>query len=272
MKLHIYLLTFALLGTLFQACVPNKKLIYLQNLSEHQAQEKDSLLKYEPTTYKIQAQDILEVQIITQKDILTADFNQGRQNYASNNMVLGQIAQSGGSIYYTTGYTVDEDGLIFLPGVGEVLVSGKSIKEISKELMEKYAHLLINDYQVKVKLGGIRFAALGEFNKPGKYGVLQDRLTIFEAISQAGDLTTIAKRNDLALVRQYPDGAIVHRINLNDIDLISSPYYFIQPNDLLYVEPMKIRELGSGVNATQTLTLITSSITAVALVLTLINK
>ena len=97
-------------------------------------------------------------------------------------------------------------------------------------------------------------------------------MTIFEAIAQSGDLTTVAQRDEMMLIRQYPEGTKVHRLNLNDRNIIRSPFYFIQPNDQLYVEPMKVREVGAGENAAQSLTLIISSITAVALVLNIITR
>ena len=94
-----------------------------------------------------------------------------------------------------------------------------------------------------------------------------DRMTIFEAIAHAGDLTTVAKRDNLILIRQNPEGTEIHTIDLTDRKIVQSPYYFIQPNDQLYAEPMKVREIGSGENAAQSLALIVSSISAVALIL-----
>jgi polysaccharide export outer membrane protein len=121
-------------------------------------------------------------------------------------------------------------------------------------------------------LGGIRYSALGEFRRPGKFVVLQERMTIFEAIANAGDLNTIAKRDEVMLIRQYPDGTKIHRINLNDRQIIASPYYFIQPNDQLYVEPMKVREVGSGENAAQSLLLFTSILTTGLLLINLLTN
>jgi len=95
-------------------------------------------------------------------------------------------------------------------------------------------------------------------------------MTIFEAIANAGDLSPIAKRDEILLIRQYPDGTRLHRVNLIDRNLVSSPFYFIQPNDQLYAEPMKVREIGAGENAAQSISLVISSITAAALIINLI--
>ena len=136
--------------------------------------------------------------------------------------------------------------------------------------MLKYVN--VNEFFVRVRLGGIRFSTLGEFNQSGKYTILQNRVTIFEAIAFAGDLNKIAKRDQVLLVRQYPDGSQIHKINLLDENLLGSEYYFLKPNDMIYAEPMKVRELGAGTNLVETLTLLTTTITAIALVLTLIRN
>jgi polysaccharide export outer membrane protein len=165
------------------------------------------------------------------------------------------------------GYNVDKEGFVRLPMIGKVSVIDKTIEEARLVIEEKVKAFVKTELYVKVKLGGIRYSALGEFRKPGKFVVLQDRMTIFEAIAHAGDLTTVAKRDNLILIRQNPEGTEIHTIDLTDRKIVQSPYYFIQPNDQLYAEPMKVRELGSGENATQSLALIVSSISAVALIL-----
>lgn len=96
-------------------------------------------------------------------------------------------------------------------------------------------------------------------------------MTIFEAIANAGDLTTVAKRDEVLLIRQYPEGTRLHRINLLDRQIVASPFYFIQPNDQLYIEPMKVRETGTGENTAQTLALVFAGISSVALILNLIK-
>ncbi|WP_200979298.1 polysaccharide biosynthesis/export family protein [Echinicola sp. 20G] len=252
------------------SCVPNKKLIYLQNLEGNEAIPEESMIRYEQPEYRLQYNDIIDIQVMTPDDIIESGFNNSASSSQSS-MMMGQIASSGGDVYYMSGYSVDVNGNVRIPIVGEVNVMNLTVEDVRKKLEVKLKDYLSGEFYVRVKLGGIRFSAIGEFRHPGKYVVLQDRMTILEAIAQAGDLSTVAKRNEVLLIRQYPEGSKLHRINLTDRHLIESPFYFIQPNDQLYAEPMKVRELGSGVNATQTLTLITTSITAVALVLNLFN-
>ena len=92
---------------------------------------------------------------------------------------------------------------------------------------------------VIVKLANFRVSMVGEFNNPGKYVVYQDKINIFEAIAMAGDMTDFAKRDKVLLVRQSEKGVKTYRLNLNDYSLLESEFYYLMPNDLVYVEPLK---------------------------------
>lgn len=239
----------------FSACVSNEKIIYLQN-SGMPGYAEGELIKYEIPEYRLQYNDIIDVNIQTVQDLIEKGFSSSAVQPQMNQMAMG-----GGDVYYMTGYTVDKNGNIRLPIVGDIMVKDKTIEEARIEIESKLKTFITSEVYVKVKLGGIRYAAFGEFRNPGKFVVLQDRMTIFEAIANAGDLSTIAKREEVLLIRQYPEGTKLHRINLKDRQIISSPFYFIQPNDQLYAEPMKVREVGSGENASQSLSLIISALT-----------
>ncbi len=271
MRKLLPVLGLALLILAAASCVPNKRIIYLQNLEDNEPIGEDEMITYELPEYRLQYNDIVDIKIITAEDMIRNGFNLEGSAQGGMNM-MGQIAQSGGDIYYMTGYSVDKDGNIRVPIIGLINVRNKTIDETRLIVEEKLREYVNTELYVKVKLGGIRFSTLGEFRRPGKHVVLQDRMTIFEAIAQAGDLTNVAKRDEVLLIRQYPEGTKLHRLNLNDRQLIRSPYYFIQPNDQIYIEPMKVRELGAGENAAQSLTLLISSITAVALVINIITR
>ena len=245
------------------SCVSNKKIIYLQNLEGKKAISEGELIAYEIPDYKLQYNDIIDVNIQTENDLIENGFN----TPTGQNVQMMQMAQGGGDVYYMTGYSVDKNGNIRLPLVGEVRVKDKSIDEARIEIESRLKPYVKSEIYVKVKLGGIRYSALGEFRRPGKFVILQDRMTIFEAIANAGDLSNIAKRDEVLLIRQYPEGTKLHRINLNDRQIVQSPFYFIQPNDQLYAEPMKVREVGAGENAAQSLSLVISAITVSVLLI-----
>ena len=262
-------LSFALVFFLAFGCISNEKIIYLQNLEGNSLIEDDELITYKIPEYKLQYNDIIDVNIQTVDDMTQFGFN---NKPPQMNQQMGNVsAQSGGDIYYMTGYSVDENGNIRLPIVGEVYVRDKTLDEARIDVEQKLREYVKSELYVKVKLGGVRYSALGEFRRPGKYVVLQDRMTIFEAIANAGDLTTVAKRDEVLLIRQYPEGTRLHRINLLDRQIVASPYYFIQPNDQLYIEPMKVRETGTGENTAQTLALVFAGISSVALILNLLK-
>jgi polysaccharide biosynthesis/export protein len=263
-----YFAFFFLFSFFFCSCVSNKRITYLQNPGISPIPD-GQLINYQLPDYKLQYNDILDVQIRTPDTEVNALFATHQNNLPGMQQLTGQ---TGGDVYYMTGYTVNKDGYIRLPLLGLVFVKDADLDQARETIEEKLKEYVKGEFYVRVKLGGIRYAAFGEFRKPGKYVVLQDRMTIFEAIANAGDITTVGRRNELVLIRQFPEGSVIYRVNLNDRNLISSPFYFIQPNDQLYVEPMKVRELGTGENTAQTLTLVISSITALALVLNLMTN
>ncbi|MBS9525891.1 polysaccharide biosynthesis/export family protein [Litoribacter alkaliphilus] len=252
------------------SCVQNKKLIYLQNADNDPEMADGQLISYEMPDYRLQYNDIIDVKVQTRDEQVNKEFS-GFADGAATRMA-GQLAQGGGDIYYMTGYSVNKVGEIRLPILGTINVQDKTLEEVRLLVEEELKSYAKNDVFVKVKLGGIRYSALGEFRRPGKFVVLQDRMTILEAIANAGDLTTVAQRDEVVLIRQYPEGTRVHRLNLRDRNLIRSPYYFIQPNDQIYAEPMRVREFGTGENAAQSLSIFITSLTAVALVLNLITN
>ncbi|WP_075352586.1 polysaccharide biosynthesis/export family protein [Algoriphagus marinus] len=262
-------LTIAFFAITAFSCVSNEKIIYLQNLEGNDPISEGQLISYEIPEYKLQYNDIIDVNVQTIDDLIEGGFNS--KNIPGGNQQMQVAGQTGGDIYYMTGYTVNDQGNIRLPIVGEVQVKDKTIDEARIEIEKKLRTLVVSELYVKVKLGGIRYSALGEFRRPGKFVVLQDRMTIFEAIANAGDLTPVAKRDEILLIRQYPEGTRLHKIDLLDRGMIESPFYFIQPNDQIYAEPMKVREIGAGENAAQSISLVISAVTALALILNLLK-
>ncbi|MDI1323105.1 MAG: polysaccharide biosynthesis/export family protein [Algoriphagus sp.] len=273
-KFYKSLFVLGLFCLAFTSCVSNKKLIYMQELEESTGPLVETSQKYPYLTedYLLQINDIVEVNIRTTDVRLNQIFAAAS---ATDNSASSQSSGTGssGDVFFMNGYTIDDRGMIEIPLVGEIKVLGLTTKQ-AKELIEKDVVKYINaeEFFLRVRLGGIRFSALGEFKESGKYTILQNRVTIFEAIAYAGDLTTSAKRSEILLIRQYPDGSQIHKINLLDRNLLGSEYYFLKPNDMIYAEPMKVRAIGAGTTLVETLTLLTTSITAVVLVLTLVQN
>ena len=252
------------LAGIITSCVPVSKMIYLQTKDD----STEKKLEYQMEEYRLQENDIIDVQIRSMNEeankLFSIQSSQGQQAAQAG-------VASGGDLYYMTGYTVNKNGAVELPYLGEIIVKGKTLQE-AKTIIENEVSKLFRSFYLSVKLGGIRFSALGEFNGPGKHVILQNQATIYEAIAMSGDLTPLAKRNEIRLIRQYPDGTRIHTINLLDQSIIGSPYYFIQPNDVLYAEPLPQKAYGFGVTGAQTVSSIVSIVTgSLALILTLLN-
>lgn len=273
-KLYRVITVCGLLSLVLFSCVPNEKIIYMQQLEDSTGPLVESSAKYPYSTeeYFLQINDIVEISIKTTSPELNEIFGSITSDPSSSSAQNGGV-QGAGDAFFMNGFTIDDRGMVEIPLIGEVKFLGLTTKQ-AKELVEteviKYVN--VNEFFVRVRLGGIRFSALGEFREPGKFTILQNRVTIYEAIAFAGDLTTVAKRDEVMLIRQYPDGSQIHKINLLDRNLLGSQYYFLKPNDMIYAEPMKVRELGAGTNLVETLTLLTTSITAVALIITIIKN
>lgn len=255
---------------LFSSCVSNKKVIYLQDMGNSDPLVSTSEnFSYSSVGYELQAYDIVDIQMVTTDE----NINRILQISGAENANAGMMGgQNGGDIFFINGYSLDDYGVVELPLIGEINLLGKDLKEAKLQIEEKLRfYVKEGSYFVRVRLGGIRFSALGEFNSPGKQAILQNRATIFEAIATAGDLNILAKRNEVVLIRQYPEGSKVHRLNLNDKNILNSEFYFIKPNDVLYAEPLKVREIGTGSNFLQTLTFVTTTLSTIALIITLTN-
>ena len=246
------------------SCVPVESLIYLQP-DEDMLEEFHG---YDKQEYQLQTNDILDVKISSLNPEVNALFNASTMGTMQ---VAQATAQTGGDLFYITGYSVDPEGSIDIPFVGKVDVLGLTLNEAHSAVNAKVSELFTN-YHLQVKLGGVRFSALGEFNRPGKHVVMQNQVTIFEAIALGGDLSLVANREQIRLIRQHPEGTKIHSINLLDESVVGSPYYFIQPNDVLYAEPLPQRSWGIGITGAQTLNTIVSTLsTSAALILSIIS-
>ena len=260
-----------LLAGLASSCVRNRDYIYLQNPSEQaywetsilrskrlkkakenmRMRDSSAYLPYQnPEDYLIQMNDILRVDIKSFDEKTTILFNA----FSGQNMLMGGgvSSQSGGDPYFMFGYSVDDSGYLELPVLGRLRVAGLSINQAQASVQAEIDKYFTQAF-VKLGLGGIRFSVMGEVLRPGKFAVMQNRLTVLEALATAGELRPEANRRRVQLIRQYPGGSRVVTLDLTDRKLLESPYYFIRPNDVLYVAPMRVREWGTGITAQQSL-------------------
>jgi polysaccharide export outer membrane protein len=266
-----------LLAGLASSCVRNRDYIYLQNPSEQvywetsplrsqrlqKARQNMSLrdsaayLPYQnPEDYLIQMNDILRVDIKSFDEKANQLFNA----FNTQNVQMGGImAQGGGDPFFMFGYSVDDSGYLELPVLGKIPLVGLTVLQ-AQNRVQKEVDRYFTEAFVKISLGGIRFSVMGEVLRPGKYAVMQNRLSLLEAVATAGDLKPDANRRRVQLIRQYPGGSRVVVLDLTDQNLLKSPYYFVRPNDVIYVAPLRVRELGTGLNAQQSMGAILTAI------------
>ncbi len=153
-------------------------------------------------------------------------------------------------------YLVDNEGKINFPIVGELHVGGLTKSEAENMIRAKIMPYMSEAENpiVTVRMTGYQISVIGEVSRPGTFTVSREKITVLEALAQAGDLTIYGVRNNVQLIREDSDGRkSIHFLNLNDANLINSPYYYMQQNDVLYVTPNKVKAQNSSVGSMTTL-------------------
>jgi len=263
------LILFSLVLLFGVSCISNKRITYLQNLPGNEPIELNEFIpfaEYEKN-YILQPFDVVDIDFASANEELTKAF----EFQGSRNMRMGGGMMGAGDMFFFTGYALDVDGYIELPRLGKIKIGGLNEGQAKDKVQEAINAYFKDDVYVRLRIGGIRFTALGEFSNSGTLTILKHRATIFDAISMAGESSILAKKNKLFLVRQYDGGTKIHQINLNDRALLASPYYFIQNNDILYLEPMQIRQFGNADNFSASLGLIISVTTSLLLLFALVS-
>jgi polysaccharide export outer membrane protein len=235
LSVNRFLLIITLLILGIASCTPHKNIVYLQR----EADAADTIVSIKPD-YRIQSGDILHIQVLTLDEKSYTTFNSDRTG--QRNITAAGGGGIGNVHMFLHGYNVDHNGQITMPVVGNVSVRGKTIEEATKLISEIVAEYLIGA-TVLVKLVNFSVTVIGEVGRPGKFYIYDNKINIIDMLAQAGDLTDYANRN-ITVVRQTQDGAVFGSVNLNDAHIIASEYYYLHPNDIIYVEPYKIKRLG----------------------------
>lgn len=259
-----FLLFLLFTGMFFTSCVPTKDLIYLQ---KNENTENSSLVNpVVSKPYRVQTNDILSIKIKALDPKLVAMFNASEAG--DGKTVTDQTL-------YFDGYSVDDHGNIRVPVLGEVNVMGYTIEEIriklEKQLLDEYFNKEANIFVI-VKLAGLRYTVNGEIANPGTRTLFQEKVNVLEAIANSGDITMVGNRKDVTIIRQYPHGTEMHSLDLTDINVINSPYYYIQPNDYIYVKPLKQKSWGTGMTGIQSISSVIALISLVTTTIVLINR
>ena len=259
---------FVLLGILvaLASCTPQKRVLYLQNVESGTAIEL-------PENYMIRIKplDQLTVVVNGRNPELAAPFNSST-NYTS---LTGSPASTASlSENNLQVLTVDESGYITLPILGKFYCAGKTRQELAHEIEgEIVAKGYMTEPSVNVRFTDLTISVLGEVNKPGRYTINRDKLTILEAIAMAGDLTIYGLRDDIAVVREVEGKNIVTKLDIRSSDIFSSPCYYLEQNDVIIVNPNKYKAATSEINQNRSfwISLASTAVAVATLVITVIK-
>lgn len=239
-------LILVLLVALATSCSAPKNVAYLWNSNDVDLSQSQYL--YDA---KIMPKDVLTITVNTVNPEAAAPFNLiVRPTLAS---ATSNIATSGGSLQT---YLVDNEGTIDYPVLGRIKVGGLTKRECETMIHDKIKPYLnaAENPVVTVRMSSYSISVLGEVARPGSYQVSREKINILEALAQAGDLTIYGVRENVKLIREDSKGKKqIYHINLNDANLLTSPYYYLQQNDIVYVEPNKVKARNSTVGQTTTL-------------------
>ncbi|MCQ2243395.1 MAG: polysaccharide biosynthesis/export family protein [Bacteroidaceae bacterium] len=247
------------------SCGNYKQVAYLQNIDSISLAGSKGL--YDA---KIMPKDLLTITVTTTDPKAAQPFN---LSYNMN----GGVTSSGGGVGSYIPYLVDNDGMINFPLVGRIRVIGLTKREAEQLVVSKIKPYLAADENpiVTIKMASFKVCVTGEVKSPGVFTVDQEKISIIEALTRAGDLTIQGKRQNILLIREQANGMKEHhRLNLNDAEIINSPYYYLQQNDIVYVEPNKIKARQATVDSSISYWLgLTSSVISLAtLAITLLKK
>lgn len=241
-KLLFSLMAFVMILTL-SSCGSSKGVAYFTNIDSISLAQSRGLFDA-----KIMPKDQLTITVKTSAIEASEPFNltystsrSGSGGYGSNSLIP---------------YLVDNDGFINFPIVGKIHVAGLTRTECEDLIKSKIQPYLARTENpvVTVQMSSYRVTITGEVNKPGVISVSQEKMSILEALAQAGDLTIYGKRDNVMLIREDSNGEKHSvRLNLNDANLINSPYYYLQQNDAIYVEPNNVKAKNSGIGSSTTI-------------------
>jgi polysaccharide export outer membrane protein len=243
-KLSLFF-TVSLVLAFFSSCGSVKNIAYIQN--------SDSV-NYDRSQYlydaKIMPKDELTISVNTTNPEVSLPFNLLMQNAYQQGRTL---STTGGTLMP---YLVDTEGSINFPIIGRLQVAGLTKRQCERMIQDKIRPYLAESENpiVTVRMSSYSISVLGEVARPGSYMVSREEINILEALAQAGDLTIYGVRDRVKLIRKNASGRKeIHTLNLNDANIVNSPYFYLQQNDIVYVEPNKVKAQNSSVGSMTTL-------------------
>jgi len=246
------------LGFMLGSCEMNRQLAYFSS-------NRDTTLVVNQKDFEpiIQTGDILFIAVTSLDPASSAVFNFSISGTSNGpGMGMTQLPQN-----TTLGILVNTDGSIDMPKIGKVMVQGKTKQQV-REFLTTALMPYLKEPVVTVRFMNYRVTVLGEVNRPGTIPILNERVSILEALGLAGDLSMYGNRNNILLIHERDGVKETKRLTLQDYSIFSSPYYYLQSNDIIYVEPNKAKAYISSPAAV----LLPAFTTSISLLVLVINS
>jgi len=233
LKRNISLFVTGIILCLISSCVSQREVEYMQRTDR----TPKSFDEAEVPDYRLKPNDELYIKVSSLDDPTSNVFSTASGQQSSSIENMSPFSAS------LLSYAINKDGFLQLPIVGNIYVKDKTITEISTILTDSLSHILSQPI-VKVKLVNRYVSVLGYVKNPGHYPYSQEKLSIFDAIGLAGDVTIFANRTDVMLTRNENGKNVLVRLDLTRPEVLASTYYYVRPNDIIYIKPLKKRIWG----------------------------
>jgi len=247
-------IVFILLISILFSCTSISKITILNDSDQN-----EWIVSPIPPKHSLEIGDVLIVKVLSFDEETTNFFNvENNVNSANSSLTSANI--------YLNGFTINQEGIIEIPYIGEVYVLNQTINQ-AKESIEEKVNEYLKDATVICKLGNFNITVLGEIYRPNTYPIYKDNISIFEAVAISGGITDYGDLTKVKLIRTHNNKKTVHKIDLTQQSVINSDFYYLRNNDLLYVEPLRYRGLRKSQSQ-----LLLSSLTTVAVLVNVYLK
>lgn len=255
MKLSKTLIAFAAMA-LLASCVSKRNINYLHDAALSNTSKLFPNQKFE---YRIKVNDVLSIRVLGLDDANSRLFN---VEAIGTSLSLNDVS------LYVNGFSVGKDGYVQLPTIGKVKMQGLTVGE-AQELLQSKINEYFSNATVILKLVSFRVSVLGEVERPGTYYVYNNQITLLEALAQAGGPTNLGDKRHVTLMRQSDQGTQALYLDLGKTDILSSEYYYLLPNDVLYIPALGARPQRMNLDL---LTILLTAISTAAVVVTVVQS
>lgn len=253
--------------TALTSCVSHKELLYLNDLPP-ETDMSDSIMNIGLSDLRIQPDDLLSITVSSYNLEASKPFNPE----GSSIQAMAQAVQGpNNTVEMLAGYFVDTQGFVDFPVIGKVNVNRKTISE-AQELFYSKLRVYLKDVVVNIRYLNLKISVLGEVQRPGTIRLANKRLTIFEAIGLAGDMTPYSNRSNVIIIREKNGRREIKRLNLQSSKIFTSPFYYLQQNDVIYVEPNKTKVNTVADKSSRILSYVSAAVSVLAISLSILIR